>query len=107
MITILGMQDEGMPSVVMDLTPETYHHAVHGNAPILLDLYKKGCKSCAVMKPEFERAAHFSQGSGVLFARMRVDNIPEILQMHNITTFPRILFWHKVLIWFGGSFSTL
>ena len=96
-----------MPSVVIDLTPETYHNAVFGDAPILLDLYKKGCKSCEVMKPEFERAAYFSQGSGVLFGRMRVDNIPEILQMHNITTFPRILFWHKVLICFGGPFSKL
>ena len=49
--------------------------------------------------PEFKKAAKESKtaGTGIVFAKINIENCPDVQQELSISTYPRVLFWENGL----------
>ena len=62
--------------------------------PVLVDFWAEWCAPCRMMAPTFERLAE-AFGNDISFAKVDVDELPELAVQYCIRSIPTLLLLHK------------
>ncbi|KAF6834195.1 thioredoxin-like protein [Colletotrichum musicola] len=84
-------------------TPETFDNLLSSHNYVAIDFHATWCGPCRIIAPIFAQlaAAHAVAGS-IAFARVDVDEVPELAHRYGVTTLPTFAF-----IRYGEKFSEL
>ena len=74
---------------ILHLTDASFDEAVKGTSlPVLVDFYADWCGPCKMLAPTIEQLA--SEMPDVKFAKVNVDNEPELARAFNVSSIPMI-----------------
>jgi thioredoxin 1 len=58
--------------------------------PVFLDFWAEWCAPCRMLAPTFEKLAE-KYGNGITFAKVNVDDLPEVAGKYGIRSIPTLL----------------
>lgn len=75
---------------ILHVQMEQWQEIEKSPRPVLVDFWAEWCAPCRALAPTFERlAAHY--GTNVTFAKVNVDESPEIAEKFRIRSIPTLL----------------
>lgn len=79
---------------MIELTDKNFDaEALKSKKPFIVDFWASWCGPCRAMAPIFEELA--AENKGVMFAKVNVDDNPELAAKYEILAIPTIVFFNK------------
>lgn len=75
---------------ILHVAKDNWQEVVSSSQPVLVDFWAGWCGPCRALAPTFEKLAE-KYGNEVLFAKLDVDELPEITGQFGIQSIPTLL----------------
>lgn len=76
---------------IINITTEDFKHKIlEADQPVLVDFWAPWCTYCRRIAPAFDKIAE-QQENKLVFAKVNVDEAPEIAEKYGIDTIPTLL----------------
>jgi len=77
----------------------SFNELIHGETPVLIDVFADWCGPCQVMMPEIDRYAHQVSGR-VKVLKVNIDRNPQLAHAYGIRGVPTLMLFHRgELVW--------
>ena len=78
---------------IINITTEDFKHKIlEADQPVIVDFWAPWCTYCRRIAPAFDKIAK-QQEDKLVFAKVNVDEAPEIAEKYGIDTIPTLLFF--------------
>ncbi len=89
------MNKRGEKMSIVHLNEENFREEVmESEKPVIIDFWAEWCMPCRMLAPIFEELSK-EYGNRMKFAKLNVDETPEIAQTFGIQGIPTLLIFHK------------
>jgi thioredoxin 1 len=80
-------------AIVTDITTREQFDALKQQADksIIIDFYTDWCSYCTMIKTPFEELSNVADYTSIIFARVNIDQLPDVAKEHDIKSLPTII----------------
>lgn len=76
---------------IISITKENFKQQIlEADKPVIVDFWAQWCVYCRRIAPAFDKIAK-QQGDKLIFAKINIDEVPEIAEEYGIDTIPTLL----------------
>jgi thioredoxin 1 len=79
---------------IMHVQQDDWQNIESSTKPVLIDFWAEWCAPCRLLAPTFERLAA-EYGDEINFAKVNVDELPEVASQYGIRSIPTLLLMRK------------